>query len=219
MQDRAMSTIKDQAPWRKGVAWPVIGIEGLILVGLGIYIFVDQDQAGEVVRQLIAVILVVNGLIEILAGFRNQESTASPYRILRGGVGVTVGTLVLLENVADYLDPDGARIILAVGLLFFGLIGLTAAVLARDEAGLRISAVVSGGVTIALAVILFTGDAEDSSRLNLLATIALVFGLMLVGYAYFLYRGKQEPSSESTTHADVAPKPESPAVDPTGEGG
>jgi uncharacterized membrane protein HdeD (DUF308 family) len=197
MQDRAMSTLKDNAPWRRGAAWPIIAVEGLILAAIAVYIFIDQERAGNVVRQLIAVVLLVFGVLDILAGFRNQATVASPYRILRGSVGATIGTLVLLENVADYFDPDGARIVLAIGLLFYGLIGLAAVVVARDESGLRISAIVSGGLTIALSIILFTGDAEDTTRLNLLATIALISGLLLLAYAFVLYRGRQGPAPDA----------------------
>ncbi len=197
MQDKAMSTIKDSAPWRRGVAWPIIAIEGLILLVIGIFIFADKESAADVIRQLIAAILLVNGLLEILAGFRNQGAVGSPYRILRGGVGATIGVLVLLENVSDYLDGDSSRVILAWGLIAFGVIGLAASLLARSEAGLRISALVTGVLTIILGVILLTGGADSTSRMNLLGTIALVFGVLLLGYAYLLYRGNQQTSAQA----------------------
>lgn len=211
MQEARMTRIKENAPWRRGVGWPIVGIEGLLLVVIGMYMFADQDGAAEVVRQLIAVVLLVNGAVEILAGFRDQGSPVSPFRTLRGSVGATIGTLVVLENFSDYLDPNGARVILAVGLLISGLIGLVASVLTRSYGGIRVGAVVSGVVMIVLGIILFSGDADDPSRLNLMATIALVFGLLLIAYAYFLYKGKNTSTLERPK-VDASSKDGKPAV-------
>lgn len=200
MQEQAVSTLKSSAPWRQGIGWPVVAAEGLILLVIGGYILIDQEGSSDFVRQLLGFVLLANGFADVVVGFRRREAPASPFRILRGGVGITAGTFVVFENVSDYLDPDTSRVILAFGFLAFGLIGFAAAIAGRNETGgLRLGAIVSGALAIALSLVLFTGSATDSTRLNLFGTIFLVFGALLLGYAYMIFRGAKQAGSETTS--------------------
>jgi uncharacterized membrane protein HdeD (DUF308 family) len=202
MQEQAVTTLKSSAPWRQGIGWPIVAAEGLILLVIGGYILIDQEGSSDIVRQLLGLVLLGSGLADVFTGFRRRDAAASPFRILRGGVGITAGTFVVFEDVSDYLDPDTSRVILAFGFLAFGLIGFVAAIAARNETGgLRLGALVSGALAIALSIVLFTGNASDSSRLNLFATIFVVFGVLLLGYAYMLFRSAHEVVSG----ADAAP--------------
>lgn len=199
MQDKAVTTLKENVPWRRGVAWPVVAVQGAILLVIGIYILVNQDSARDVVRQLLAIVLVANGALDLFTGFRTQGSVASPYRVMRGSVALTTGLLVLFENVSDYLDASSSRVILAWGLLVFGVVGLLAAFLNRKEAGLRLGTLIGSGMAIIISILLFTGDETNTSRLNLLAVVLLVLGGALVAYAFLLYKGQQQEVTATTS--------------------
>jgi uncharacterized membrane protein HdeD (DUF308 family) len=203
MQEQAKTLLSSSAPWKKGVAWPIVAIEGLILIGLGIYVLVATDDARDVVLAIIAAVLLVNGALELIAAYRGIAAAAAPIRLVRGSIGFTTGAIATLEPFTDDLNKDASRFILAVGLLLYGIAGLTGAIMAREESGLRIGVVVIGVLCIALSIILFTGDETDSSRMDLLGAFGIIFGALLVLYAIYLQRGGKAASPSSP----VAPTP------------
>ena len=190
MEERAKGVLAEQAPWRPGIGWPIVAIQGLILVGVGIYVLAAKEDARDIVRQIIGGVLLFYSVLQILAGFRNRLAPAAPYLVLRGGIGGTVGLIVLLEPLSDYLDSDASRIILAFGALAYGLIALAGTVLARSEGeDLRIGALIAGGLWIIIAILFFTGDEEDNTRITTLGIVLIVIGALLLLYAAWLYRG------------------------------
>jgi uncharacterized membrane protein HdeD (DUF308 family) len=199
MQEQAKSALTSSAPWRRGVAWPIVAIEGLVLLGLGIYMLADTEGARDVVLFVIGAVLLVNGALEILAAFRTPELAITRYRLIRGTSGVIIGGLVVLEPISDDLDKTAARFILAVGLFAYGIIGLAATVINRNENGIRIGALVASGLCIVLGILFLTGDEGDSSRVELAGVIGLVFGVLLLAYAFYLYRGKSAEATASAT--------------------
>jgi uncharacterized membrane protein HdeD (DUF308 family) len=208
MTDQAKEMLTQSAPWRRGVAWPVILIEGLVALGIGIYILAQPDDARDVVRQLLGAVLLVNGLLSVLAGFRRPQAPAARYLILRGAVGATVGLIITLEPISDYLESDASRFILALGALAYGLLGLVQVVATREEAGLRIGPLIVSSVWIVLAILFFTGDETDNTRLNLLGIVLVILGLLLCAYAYYLYRVKQAgptPAADQTPEVSADP--------------
>jgi len=203
MEDRAKSTMLQSAPWRRGIPWYIVGIEGGALAIVGIYALVQPDKARDIARQLIGAILLVTAAIEAYASFRNPTHPAAPYRLFRSGVGVAVGLIVTLEPVSDYLDADASRFILGLGLIGYGLIGLAATVLAREESGIRIGALIMGGLAIVLGILFLTGNTDNSStRVNIIAVVLVVFGVLLLAYAFYLYRLlSKQPTGTDTEEA------------------
>jgi uncharacterized membrane protein HdeD (DUF308 family) len=198
MEERAKSTLLQSAPWRRGVPWPLVAIEGVVLAGIGIYVLAAPDDARDIVRQLTGAVLLITSVLEAMAGFRAPTHPATPFRLFRAGVGVAVGLIVTLEPVSDYLEPASSRWILGLGLIGYGLIGLTATVAAREEYGIRIGSVITGVLPIVLGIMFFTGDETDSSRMNLIGSILLVFGVLLLAYALYLYRQAGKAGTQET---------------------
>jgi uncharacterized membrane protein HdeD (DUF308 family) len=190
MQEQARAALSGGVPWKKGIGWPIVAIEGGALLGVGVYMLADPDGARDIVRQLIAALLLINGVLEILAGFRLSTDAAAPFRFIRGSVGATVGAIITLEPISDYLDEDASRIMLAIGLTAYGLIGLAGTIAGREERGIRIGALATAALSLIFAIILFTGDESDSSRMDILGVMGIVFGALLLLYAFYLYRAK-----------------------------
>jgi uncharacterized membrane protein HdeD (DUF308 family) len=191
MTEQAKQLVTSSAPWKRGVPWPIILVEGVIAAAIGIYILVDPSNARSRVLQLIGLILLINGALEVLAGFRNDELKASPYRILRGTIAATVGLIITLEPISDYLDDDAERWILGLGMTAVGLVGLAIVAISRDEGGLRIGPLITNLLFILIAILLFTGDEENDSRMKLFGIASLVLGVLLCLYSLYLYRAKQ----------------------------
>ncbi|HKG27737.1 MAG TPA: hypothetical protein VKB01_01280, partial [Thermomicrobiales bacterium] len=63
LSQRAKSTALDVArearPWREDQNWWVVGIEGLVVLLVGIYALVQPENAAGIMRQLIAFVLLI----------------------------------------------------------------------------------------------------------------------------------------------------------------
>ena len=69
-----------------------------------------------IARQLIAGVLLVISALQILGGFRDRTAAATPICLVRGGSGATVGLIVLLEPVSDYLNVERSALDSRVGI-------------------------------------------------------------------------------------------------------
>jgi uncharacterized membrane protein HdeD (DUF308 family) len=206
MGTKAQSLATQHAPWRKGLGWPVLAIEGAVALGIGIYILVATDDARDIIRQLIAVVLLIQAFLHTMAGFRNRQLPAAPFHVLRGGIGMTVGVIVLLENFSDYLNVDAARFILGLGLIAYGAIGIVTIWVEREDRGLRLGGLAVGIVNIVLGLMFVFSDSAKDSWLRALGGIALVGGIILLGYAFMVYRSSSEtPAAPPAPPAEVAP--------------
>lgn len=211
MGTKAQSLATQHAPWRKGLGWPILAIEGAVALGIGIYILVATDDARDIIRQLIAVVLLIQAFLHTMAGFRNRELPVAPFHVLRGGIGMTVGVIVLLENFSDYLNVDAARFILGLGLIAYGGIGIVTIWVERGDRGLRLGGLAAGIVNIVLGLMFVFSDSEGKdSWLRALGGIALVGGIILLGYAFMVYRSASEtsdapPAAPPAPPAEVAP--------------
>ncbi|MCC6312637.1 MAG: DUF308 domain-containing protein [Thermomicrobiales bacterium] len=188
MSDRAKALVKGNAPWRRDVAWQVVGVEGLALLAVGLYIVVRPDQARDVTRALIGLALLLLSLQQIANSFRNPTHPFMPFQMLRGGIGATVGLLVALEPLVRSLTPEAARLILGAGLLVVGAIGLIGLLFTRSIEALHLESVITSTLTIAFGLVLLFGS---TSGVNMLGWVALIGGLGLVVYAFILARGRR----------------------------
>src|SRR3954454_16299502 len=104
-----MDLDRQTAPWRAGQSWWVAGVEVIVALLIGIYVVADPVRASDLVRQLIALVLLAVSLAQIVDGFRFRGLPTSPWSTLRGGVGATVALLALFSVSSDYIQPAGAR--------------------------------------------------------------------------------------------------------------
>lgn len=190
MTDRAKVLANQGAPWRKGVPWQLLAVEGAVALGIGIYVLVVTNSATDIIRQLIAVVLLVQALLHASAGFKNRDAPGAPFHVLRGGIGMTVGVIVLLENFSDYLNIEAARFILGLGLIAYGAIGIVAIWVDREERGLKFGALAASAVNIVLGLMFVSSDSAKESWVRGLGLIVLVAGIIWLGFAYIAYRSK-----------------------------
>lgn len=186
MADQALSMAREHAPWRATTSWWVTGIEGVALVIIGLYLLLAPASAGGLILQLIALILLIQSVLQIVAAFRAAPGGADPYSMLQAGIGVTVGLLVLLRGwLVPTLDGNSARVILGLGLLAYAIVGLADGLLHRDEAASWYGPLVTSILLIVLALVLLTSsDSNALDRLSLLGWIAIIGGAVLLFLAW-----------------------------------
>ncbi len=107
MGERARSLALRSVPWREGVGWPVVAVEGVALLAVGLFMVLRPDDAADVTRTLLGAALLIISLQQVVNGFRNPGHSFVPFQMLRGGIGATVGLLVglmvglLVGSIAD----------------------------------------------------------------------------------------------------------------------
>jgi uncharacterized membrane protein HdeD (DUF308 family) len=203
MQD-TKDLVRQTAPWKPGQSWAVVGVQGIIALAIGVFMLANPTGASDVIRFLIALVLLLVSLGQIVDGFRDPRQSSSPWETLRGGVGVTVAVLTLLSAGSDYVEDDGARQMLAIGLLAYGVLGIVSLIPTFRETGFKGAAIIADVLTIVLGILLLTARSGDTSGTQLLGAVAAVGGIALLGYSWYL-RGK--PGRQARANAAIAAAP------------
>ena len=112
--------------------------------------------------------------------------------------------LTLLSAWSDYVADDGARQMLAIGLLAYGILGLVSLIFTFRTTGFRIAAIITDVLTIVLGILLLSASSGDTGGTRLLGAAAVVGGIALLGYSWYL-RGK--PGRESRATAAIGALP------------
>ncbi|HYO29869.1 MAG TPA: DUF308 domain-containing protein [Thermomicrobiales bacterium] len=190
MDERAKALALRSVPWREGVGWPIVAIEGIALLAVGLFMVFRPDDAGDVTRTLLGAALLVVSLQYIVNAFRNPGHPFLPFQMLRGGIGATVGLLVAVQPLVSEaaFSAGAARIVLGVGLLVVGAIGLAGLLTARDADRVQIEAVISSALTIGFGFVLLAGN---GGRAPLIGWVIAVAGLGLLAYAAVLLLGRR----------------------------
>ena len=169
-----------------GTPWWVSAVEGIVLVAIGVYLLLMPASAGSLIIQLIALAVLIQSVLHIVAGLRDSLRGANPYVMLQAGIGATVGLLLVLRGwLVPTLDTSSARTILGLGLLVYAVVGVVGALIDREESESWLGPVVNAALLVVLAVTLLTsGENNAADRLALLGWIALVGGALLLLLAW-----------------------------------
>lgn len=205
MQDIARGVARQTSPWKAGQSWWVVGIEGIVALSIGVYIVADPFGANDVIRFLIALVLLVDSAGHIVDGFRDRGLASSPWETLRGGVGVTVAVLTLLSASLNYILDTGARQMLAIGLLAYGILGLVSLIFTFRATGFRFAAIIADALTIVLGILLLRARSGDTGATQMLGVAAIVGGIGLLGYSWYL-RGKLGRDARATAATEPLPQ-------------
>ena len=190
MTDRVLTAASEHAPWRPETPWWVTGIQAVVLIAIGIFVLAAPGDAGNLIIQLIALALLVQSVLNIVSGLRRGREQADPYLMLQSGVGATVGLLVALRGfLVPTLDVNSARIILALGLIFYVVIELAGTLIIRPEGVSLMGRAATGLLLIVLAIVLLTSSEDNAlDRLSTLGWIMIVGGVLLAVMAFLGYR-------------------------------
>ena len=189
MAEQAFSMPQAHVPWRAGTPWWVTGIQAVVLIAIGLFLLLQPAAAGGLIIQLIALVLLIESVLHIIAELRLPRGESNPYVMLQAGIGVTIGVVLFLRGwLAPTLDPAAARNILGLGLIAYAVVGVAGALLAHDEGDSRLRPIVNALLLIILAIVLLTSGQENAiDRLNLLGWIALLGGAVLLFLAWRAY--------------------------------
>ena len=61
---------KAALPWRKGIAWWLVLIEGMVFLGVGLYMVIATEDTSDLLGKILAATLGVMGLAELIRRLR-----------------------------------------------------------------------------------------------------------------------------------------------------
>jgi uncharacterized membrane protein HdeD (DUF308 family) len=205
MEDKTRNLVNKGMPWRGEANWMVVAAEAVVLVVIGIYILVDKSRAGDVALQLIGVILLATSLLLGFARLRNDSAKLGAYDAFRAGIGVAIGAIATASWWSEDISDTAVRDILGWGLIAYSVLHLVGMVLVRGRQSLRPMPLLIVGLTLVLGIILLTGNQDSlDSRMTLLGTVVLVFGVLLGALAYYLYSKEAKPVATPPAAPPVA---------------
>jgi uncharacterized membrane protein HdeD (DUF308 family) len=191
MEAGVQAAVRQVGRLRREIGWPFVLAEGIVALVVGLAIMMQPETARTTLRQLLGAALLLTSFLSAFAAFRGyregaRDDLAIPLRLFGGGVGVTVGLLVVLEPFSESIPDTTARVLLAAGLLAYGLIDLGAYVAARVAGSRRPGALLTGVLYSMLGVLLYFYVQTSVVSIYWFGILAIVGGLLLIGYAFLL---------------------------------
>jgi uncharacterized membrane protein HdeD (DUF308 family) len=188
METRTKELLRKNAPWRRGIPWQVVAAEGVIMLSIGLFMLVSPQDAKDIVRQLLAAVLLAHSTIMLVTTFRAPVDEIQRFQILRSAIGVTVGAIVTLAPVSDYLSVSASRLILGAGLVAHALVGLGSMVPRRAEGRRLVGEGVAVALTVIIGITMLVNTGSDASRTVIFGTLVALAGAILAVYAAWLRR-------------------------------
>lgn len=187
MSESQNALLNQSKPWRADAKWQIIAVQAVILLALGFYMVFNTKSAGNVILQIIGVVLLIVSLQVAVASYRRAELGLGFFDSFRAGIGSTVGLIAISLWWADAVPNDAVRSILGWGLIAYPVLHLVGLVLVRGREGMRPMALVLSALTLVLGVLLLTSnDSAAEGRITFLGVVFIVFGLLLGGLAYLI---------------------------------
>jgi uncharacterized membrane protein HdeD (DUF308 family) len=182
-----LNKLKQGVPGQKQTTWWIVLLEGILLLGLGIFTLANPQAVAPWIVVLIAVYLLVDSGSIIRANTKNQAHSASrSYQLAAGGIGLITGLFLLLQLFLGNDSLQITRTIFSIGLLLSGLVFLIGVVATDDKQGVRGRDIAANILKILVAIIFLI--TPPGVTLRLIAIFAAVFGVILIVNALVLVR-------------------------------
>ncbi len=185
-------TVQSYAPWRRGIAWWVVLLQGLILLAIGGYSIWDAGSAGRIIILGLGIYLIAVAIWTIVAAMRGRSAGLSVFGLLAAGGGLVAGLSVSLPFF--FRAPDAFQsgfFTFGIALLTIGILTLLAAFVERPEVGIAWATLARGLVWAVLGGYLIYAIVTNVEQPRLIQWIAiglLVIGVLLAIYSFLLYR-------------------------------
>ncbi|HYH12597.1 MAG TPA: DUF308 domain-containing protein [Thermomicrobiales bacterium] len=192
---RTRTLVRKGNPFRADLAWWVVGAIGVVALVVGIYILTAPESANRNIVFIIGAFLLINGLGHALAGFRARSGVNGmmTFLLVRAGIGIATGAIVVINRFAEFMGLDAARIVNAIGLLGMGLVTIAGMVMAREGGGAHLGAVVAALVLCVWGITIIYQVTNDTSSNDLLGWLAVAAGAVYLAVSIIRWRREARP--------------------------
>ncbi len=183
----------------KNSPWWLALIQGLVALGLGLFMLLDPTAASAVIGLLAAIYLLVAGIVHTIRGLaRRRVVKRMNVMLIRGIVGLVVGGIILALVVFNIGTLAFGYTVLAIGLIIFGAIGLFSSFFQREGKPLAWGPVLVNLALLVWGVLVFFGRSQNLNLAVISGWILVIIGVVIL--VWTLLGRKDEP-----TESDVAP--------------
>jgi uncharacterized membrane protein HdeD (DUF308 family) len=206
--DVASGMLDKGAPWKKGMSWTVVLVEGVILTVAGAFLVLSPTTSADRILIVLGAFVLLSACLSTFRLIRGQVAPERRGLIgFRSGAGLATGLVVVLGGLyvgesAGVAETVALAVILGVGLVLYGLAFIVGSFVATRQPEARFPIV---GVILAVALALIgvlmifqaNGGIESlKGTFQLMGVIMLVAGVVLIGWSLRLRQ-------HQTTDADV----------------
>ena len=186
LKSQLTSSAKGTLPWRKGVAWWVVLLQGVVLLALGLYVFFAQPTTAVVLGWVVALSLLASGALSLYLSFQATERTpVRQWTLIHGVVGVAAGLLAIL---IQFVSPGAALTVLGLGCLAYGGVGLYM-LLDKNLTAMRRLSFITTIFYLVLGVLIVLhalGVGTLATVLQLISLLLIAAGVILLFWALIL---------------------------------
>jgi len=164
--------------------WWVFLIGGLASVGFGILAFANPAAALFVIAMFFAAFILVDGAANIFGALQNRDQDGWVAVLLLGAVGVLVGGYALA---APPVSMVALIYVIALFAMINGALSLYLGWKIREEISNEWILFASGALSVLFAIfVLFRPGVGGVAIIYMIATWAIVIGLMRIWFAFFI---------------------------------
>ena len=183
----------------KNSPWWLALIQGLVALGIGLFMLLDPASASKVIGVLAAVYLLIAGIIHTIRGLaRRRVVKRMNVMLIRGIVGLVVGGIILVLAVFNIGTLAFGYTILAIGLIIFGAVGLFSSFFQREGKPLAWGPMLVNLALLVWGILVFFGRSQNLDLAVISGWILVIIGVVIL--VWTLLGRKEEP-----TEYDAAP--------------
>jgi uncharacterized membrane protein HdeD (DUF308 family) len=190
MANETKSNIVQSAlPWQKGAAWWVVLLEGIILTGLGLYMFFARVSTYLLLGWVIALVLGVSGGLRVYLALKMEgDEKERRWILIHGAIGLIAALLVVIILLLGAALQTVGLTILGLGCLGYGGVGLYILLSQSSEDLRRLEWIgtIFFLVLGALMLLQVLGVGTLVTMIYLINLVILVGGVVLIIWAFIL---------------------------------
>ncbi len=175
---------KGKSPWWLGL------VQGLVALGLGLYLVISRDSATFIIGTLAAIYLVVAGAVQTIRGIGLRSADKGSIVLIRGVVGLVFGIVLLVMAFFSIGSLSAGFTILAIALAVFGALGLFTSFFQRGGRAFEWGPVLVNLALLAWGVLVFFSRAQGFDLTSVSGWILIAVGAIILVWT-FLTRSKE----------------------------
>jgi uncharacterized membrane protein HdeD (DUF308 family) len=176
--------MSEKSPWWLGL------VQGLVALGLGLYLVFSRDSATFIIGTLAAIYLVVAGAIQTIRGRGLQSAGKGSIVLIRGVVGLVFGIVLLALALLSIGSLSAGFTILAIALIIFGALGVYTSLFQRGGRKFDWGPVLVNLALLAWGVLVFFSRAQGFDLTRMSGWILIAVGAIILLWT-FLTRSQE----------------------------
>ncbi len=181
---------------KKEKSWWLVLVQGIIAIGLGVYILVQSEQAIVYIGMLGAAYIFISGITQTV-GTVVQKNEKSKSGLIRGIAGMVIGGGLLAAGWFGWIDVRTGYTLLAIGLLIYGGLGLWRNFFDRGDNPFSWGPIFLNALLMLWGFLVFFSRMQGFDLAFISAVILIVFGAVAIVWSFLIRPNSGQEASES----------------------